>query len=192
MNLHLIRQHVIKTLIGNGSNQYGSKGSGGERNKSSRPTNQGSTLGPLKWEGKKINPLDAAIAREQISGEKYFRKDPVGVHGYPTGSAAAKADVALNDAENARTQWQRDEMKVDNLHSSTPDTQLNQLEPQVEKPKLKIIGGDGNAFAVIGAATKAARKAGWDREKISKLTQEMMSGDYDNVLNVAMKHFDVE
>jgi hypothetical protein len=60
------------------------------------------------------------------------------------------------------------------------------------KPVVKLVGQDGNAFAILGACRKAARKAGWSDEKIKEVLAEMTSGDYDNLLGVAMKHFDVE
>lgn len=60
------------------------------------------------------------------------------------------------------------------------------------KPKVKLVGTDGNAFAVIGACTKAAKRAGWDQGRISTIRSEMLSGDYDHVLQTAMKYFEVE
>lgn len=62
----------------------------------------------------------------------------------------------------------------------------------MEKPVVKLVGQDGNAFAIIGACTRAARKAKWTPEQISKFTDEAMSGDYDNVLQTALKYFEVE
>lgn len=61
-----------------------------------------------------------------------------------------------------------------------------------KKPTLTLIGNDGNAFAVIGAARKAARKAGWTTTKIERVIGEMQAGDYDHLLQVAMREFEVE
>ena len=58
-------------------------------------------------------------------------------------------------------------------------------------PKVKLVGQDGNAFAIMGACSKAAKKAGWSPEKIKSVMDKMRSGDYDNLLRVAMDHFDV-
>ena len=60
-----------------------------------------------------------------------------------------------------------------------------------KKPKVKLIGRDGNAFAIMGACRKAGLKAGWSHEKIGEVLKQMMSGDYDNLLNIACEHFDV-
>ena len=59
------------------------------------------------------------------------------------------------------------------------------------KPTVQLSGNDGNAFAIIGACSRAAKNAGWDSARISEFEDEMMSGDYNNLLQVACKHFDV-
>jgi hypothetical protein len=37
----------------------------------------------------------------------------------------------------------------------------------------------------------AARKAGWTKERIDAVMQEMRAGDYDHLLQTAMTHFEV-
>jgi hypothetical protein len=59
------------------------------------------------------------------------------------------------------------------------------------RPPVKLIGRDGNAFAVLGACQQAAGKAGWTTEQWDKVRDEMTAGDYDHLLGVAMEHFDV-
>jgi hypothetical protein len=61
-------------------------------------------------------------------------------------------------------------------------------ETKTKKPVVKLVGSDGNAFAILGACRKAAQKAGMDWAPIQ---QEMMAGNYDHLLATAMKHFDV-
>ncbi len=60
---------------------------------------------------------------------------------------------------------------------------------EVSKPVLKVIGGDGNAFAILGAARRVALKNKMDWEAIQK---EAMSGDYNHLLCTMMKYFDVK
>lgn len=59
------------------------------------------------------------------------------------------------------------------------------------RPRLEIVGGDGNAFVILGKMRQAARSAGWPDERWEKVRQEATSGDYDKLLQTAMKHFDV-
>jgi hypothetical protein len=51
---------------------------------------------------------------------------------------------------------------------------------------VQLTGNDGNAFAVMGAVSKALRKAKIASDEIKEYTNQSMSGDYDNLLNVAM------
>ena len=59
------------------------------------------------------------------------------------------------------------------------------------KPKLTLTGTDGNAFAVMGAAKRVARKAGWTQPQIRKYIAEATKGDYNHLLQVTMDYFDV-
>jgi len=59
------------------------------------------------------------------------------------------------------------------------------------KPVLRLIGTDGNAFAILGAALNKAREAGWSVAKFQKFKQEATSGNYDQLLATVMEYFDV-
>lgn len=61
-----------------------------------------------------------------------------------------------------------------------------------EKPKVKLIDNDGNAFSILGTCQKAARRAGWTEEEIRKFMHEATSGDYPNLLSVCMEYFEVD
>ncbi len=63
---------------------------------------------------------------------------------------------------------------------------------KMEKPRVTLIGVDGNAFAIMGACRKAAKKAGWSKDKIDDLINEMMSGDYDYLLKTAGQYFEID
>ena len=64
-------------------------------------------------------------------------------------------------------------------------------EQEVKKPKLKLVGEDGNAMMIIGAASRAARAAGWSKEQIDAYRKEAMSSNYDHLLAVTMQRFNV-
>jgi hypothetical protein len=61
-----------------------------------------------------------------------------------------------------------------------------------ETVTVKLTGNDGNAFAIMGAVSKALRKAGATQDEIQTYMTESMSGDYDNLLRTAMKWVNVE
>jgi len=60
-----------------------------------------------------------------------------------------------------------------------------------EKPTVKLTGEDGNAFAIMGTVAKALKKAGFSKEHIAEYYEESSSGDYDNLLRVAMKYANI-
>lgn len=62
----------------------------------------------------------------------------------------------------------------------------------MDKPKMKLIGEDGNAFAILGRASAAAKKAGWGKDRISAFTKEAMAGDYNHLLRTVMENFDAD
>jgi len=61
-----------------------------------------------------------------------------------------------------------------------------------KKVKLQLAGLDGNAFALLGAFRKQAKKENWTKEEINKVIKEASSGDYNNLVNVLANHCDEE
>jgi len=59
-----------------------------------------------------------------------------------------------------------------------------------QKPKVKLIGEDGNAFAIIGNCRRALIAAG-QADRATAFTTEAMTGDYSGVLQAAEKYCDV-
>lgn len=57
--------------------------------------------------------------------------------------------------------------------------------------EVQLVGQDGNAFAIMGAVTKALRQNGYTPDDIDEYKKEAMSGDYDNLLRVTMEWVEV-
>ena len=51
---------------------------------------------------------------------------------------------------------------------------------------------DGNAFAIMGAVQQALEHAGASKEYCNLVIKDMMSGDYDHLLQVAMAEVEYE
>jgi hypothetical protein len=60
--------------------------------------------------------------------------------------------------------------------------------PQV---KVRLIGGSGNAFAVLGATIKAMKRAGLSQEQVDEYKKEATAGDYDHLLATTMNFVEV-
>ena len=55
--------------------------------------------------------------------------------------------------------------------------------PEIE---VELVGNDGNAFAIMGAVSKALKRAKVSEAEVKQYMAESMSGDYDNLRRVAM------
>jgi hypothetical protein len=56
---------------------------------------------------------------------------------------------------------------------------------------IEVVPNDGNAFSIMGAVSKAIRRAGASDEVIEQYRNESMSGDYDNLIAVAGKYVNI-
>ena len=65
---------------------------------------------------------------------------------------------------------------------------------EIRHPEItvKLVGNDGNAFAILGQVSKAMRKGGVLPEEVDKFMDDAMSGDYHHLLQTAMKWVNVE
>jgi hypothetical protein len=59
-----------------------------------------------------------------------------------------------------------------------------------KKVKLTLVGLDGNAFALLGAFQRKAKREGWTEEEIDAVMEEARSDDYDHLLATLMDHCD--
>ncbi len=58
--------------------------------------------------------------------------------------------------------------------------------------KVRLVGKDGNAFAILGRCKKAAERAGVTKKEIDAFLEEAMSGNYNNLLCVCQKWFNCD
>lgn len=56
-----------------------------------------------------------------------------------------------------------------------------------KKIKLTLVGLDGNAFALMGAFQRQARRENWSKEEIDLVLNECQSGDYDHLLQTLIQ-----
>lgn len=57
-----------------------------------------------------------------------------------------------------------------------------------KKINLDLVGLDGNAFSLMGAFQRQARREGWTQDEIDAVLTEAKSGDYDHLLFTLMEH----
>ena len=71
---------------------------------------------------------------------------------------------------------------------------MSESTPQenTRRPKVRMVGEDGNALSILGRASRAMRKEGWTKHQIDRFVDEATSGDYNNVIGTVMKYCDVD
>jgi hypothetical protein len=57
---------------------------------------------------------------------------------------------------------------------------------------VRLVGNDGNAFAILGTVKKAMTRAKISQEDIKKFMDDATSGDYDHLLRVVMETVEVQ
>ena len=60
-----------------------------------------------------------------------------------------------------------------------------------EKPRVKLIGENGNSFYILGKVRSALERAGATEKYVDQYMEEAMSADYNKLLTVTMKYVDV-
>ena len=65
---------------------------------------------------------------------------------------------------------------------------MSEKYPEIE---VNLSDSDGNAFAILGRVRKALRRANVSDAEIEAFTSEARSGDYDHLLQTAMKWVNV-
>ena len=63
---------------------------------------------------------------------------------------------------------------------------IREKKPSTGPIVIDLTGPDGNAYALMGMASKFSRSMGLDKRKV---LQEMMAGDYENLLQVFDGYF---
>ena len=60
------------------------------------------------------------------------------------------------------------------------------MEPKYPKIEVQLTGKDGNAFSILGAVSKAMKKAKVAPEEVKAFMKEAMAGDYAQLLRTCM------
>ena len=63
--------------------------------------------------------------------------------------------------------------------------------PEPKKPKCKLIGTNGNVFAIIGKVSKTLKKAGLKNKAKEFTKKALSSSSYDEVLTLCLKYVNV-
>lgn len=69
---------------------------------------------------------------------------------------------------------------------------MTALTPKYPRARVRLVGEDGNAFAIIGRARRALQHAGADPGDVATFIREATAGDYDQLLGTVTRWVEVE
>lgn len=63
------------------------------------------------------------------------------------------------------------------------------MQKQVNKTvDLDLVGVNANAFAIMGAFSRQAKREGWTKQEIDLVLDEAKTGDYDHLVATIILH----
>ncbi|QMU66746.1 MAG: hypothetical protein GKR88_15345 [Flavobacteriaceae bacterium] len=66
------------------------------------------------------------------------------------------------------------------------------MKKNIEKTiNLDLVRVDGNAFAIMGAFSKQAKREGWTKEEIECILDEARSSNYEHLIATIANHCEV-
>ncbi len=69
---------------------------------------------------------------------------------------------------------------------------MSTLIPKYPRAKVRMVGEDGNAFAILGRTKRALRDAGASAEDIAAFLREATAGTNDQLLATVMRWVEAE
>lgn len=106
------------------------------------------------------------------------------------GEGFEQRDIRVDDGTLAVHFWQDHDFE---LKRDVPDmTEFNKLLNRPKKPKMQLIGQDGNIFAIMGRASRLLKSSG-QGDKAKEMRDRVMSCDsYQKALNIISEYVETE
>ena len=106
------------------------------------------------------------------------------------GEGFEQRDIRVDDGTLAVHFWQDHDFE---LKRDVPDvTEFKKLLNRPKKPKMQLIGQDGNIFAIMGRASRLLKSSG-QGDKAKEMRDRVMSCDsYQKALNIISEYVETE
>ena len=72
------------------------------------------------------------------------------------------------------------------------DTEASKEQPIPKRPKMKLVGQDGNIFAILGRASRLLKENGQPQQAKEMSRRVYQSGDYYKALNIISEYVETE
>ena len=127
-----------------------------------------------------LNEGEQAVLCDYISGQ----------YSDGWGEGFEQRDIRVEDGTLAVHFWQHHDFE---LKRDVPDmTEFNKLLNRPKKPKMQLIGQDGNIFAIMSRASRLLKDIG-QSDKAKEMCNRVMSCDsYHKALNVISEYVETE
>ena len=103
------------------------------------------------------------------------------------GEGFEQRDIRVDDGTLAVHFWQEDGFKMTPSFEKNPKPEKNSL-----RPKMQLIGQDGNIFAIMGRASRLLKNAG-QSDKAKKMCDRVTaSQSYSEALNIVSEYVETE
>ena len=103
------------------------------------------------------------------------------------GEGFEQREIRVEDGTLAVHFWQEDGFKMTPSFEKIPKTEKNSL-----RPKMQLIGQDGNIFAIMGRASRLLKESG-QSDKAKEMCDRVMSCDsYQKALNIISEYVETE
>ena len=103
------------------------------------------------------------------------------------GEGFEQRDIRVDDGTLAVHFWQEDGFKMTPSFEKIPKPEKNSL-----RPKMQLIGQDGNIFAIMGRASRLLKSSG-QGDKAKEMRDRVMSCDsYQKALNIVSEYVKTE
>ena len=135
--------------------------------------------------------LNVELREPLNEGEKAVLCDYIsGQYSDGWGEGFEQRDIRVEDGTLAVHFWQDHDFE---LKRDVPDmTEFKKLLNRPKKPKMQLIGQDGNIFAIMGRASLLLKNAG-QSDKAKEMCNRVMSCDsYHKALNVISEYVETE
>ena len=132
--------------------------------------------------------LNVELREPLNEGEKAVLCDYIsGQYSDGWGEGFEQREIRVDDGTLAVHFWQEDGFKMTPSFEKIPKPEKNSL-----RPKMQLIGQDGNIFAIMGCASRLLKNAG-QRDKAKEMCSRVMaSKSYDAALTIVSEYVETE
>ena len=103
------------------------------------------------------------------------------------GEGFEQRDIRVDDGTLAVHFWQEDGFKMTPSFEEIPKPEKNSL-----RPKMQLIGQDGNIFAIMGRASRLLKNAGQSDKAKEMCDRVTASQSYSEALNIVSEYVETE